>query len=295
MKLLTAVTGVAILAAPFLAQVQGQPSSGIAKINGENIYYEVDGKGTPVVLIHGWSLNLRMWDPQVPALKDHFRVIRYDRRGFGRSSGSEDVTWDAADLNALLDHLGVTAAHLLGNSQGGRVALHFARDYPDRVLSITLHGTSSPDGFGLQWTGDDRPRFDEWAKIAREDGIDAFRRAWNAHPLMAIPSGKDDARRRLRALIDDYRGGRFLNPVQPSGPVRPITMEEVRQIRVPTLVIIGEYEVPFLQIVARARAYSIPGARLSVIPGGGHMITLIEPAGYNATVERFLEEAITRR
>ena len=112
---------------------------------------------------------------------------------------------------------------------------------------------------------------------------------------MAIPSGKDDARRRLRALIDDYRGGRFLNPVQPSGPVRPITMEEVRQIRVPTLVIIGEYEVPFLQIVARALAYSIPGARLSVIPGGGHMINLIEPAGYNATVERFLEEAITRR
>ena len=108
MKLLTAATGVAILAAPFLAAIQAQSSNGFAKINGENIYYEVDGKSSLVV---------------------------------------------------FLDQLGVKAAHFLGNSQGGRVALHFARDYPDRVLSITLHGTSSPDGFALQWTGDDRPRF----------------------------------------------------------------------------------------------------------------------------------------
>ena len=295
MKLLTAVTGAAILAASFSAAVQAQPSSGLAKINGENIYYEVVGTGTPVVLIHGWSLNLRVWDQQVPALKDHFRVIRYDRRGFGKSSGSEDATWDAADLKALLDQLGVKAAHLLGNSQGGRVALQFAREHPDRVLSLTLHGTSSPDGFGLQWTGDDRPRFDEWAKIARENGIDAFRRVWDAHPLMATPKGNDEARSRLRTLLNDYRGGRFLNPVQPSGPVAPVTMEEVRQVRVPTLVIIGESEVPFLQIVARALAYYIPGARLSVIPGGGHMINLIEPGRYNAVVKRFLEEASTRQ
>jgi 3-oxoadipate enol-lactonase len=294
-KLLTAITGAVILAAPFSATVDAQSSSGFAKINGENIYYEVDGAGTPVVLIHGWSLNLRMWDQQVPALKNHFMVIRYDRRGFGKSSGGEDVTWDAADLNALLDQLGLKAAHLLGNSQGGRVALQFARDYPDRVLSLTLHGTSSPEGLGLQWTGDDRPRFDEWAKLARENGIDAFRRVWDAHPLMATPKGNDEVRRRLRTLLNDYRGGRFLNPVQPSGPVAPITIEEVRQVRVPTLVIIGESEVPFLQIVARALAYYIAGARLSVIPGGGHMINLIEPARYNAVVERFLEETSTRR
>ncbi len=112
---------------------------------------------------------------------------------------------------------------------------------------------------------------------------------------MATPKGNDEARSRLRTLLNDYRGGRFLNAVQPSGPVAPVTMEEVRQVRVPTLVIIGESEVPFLQIVARALAYYIPGARLSVIPGGGHMINLIEPGRYNAVIRRFLEEASARR
>src|ERR1041385_3805933 len=164
-----------------------------AKINGEELFYMVEGEGTPLVLIHGWSLNLHMWDAQVPALSRHFKVIRYDRRGFGKSTGSEDMSWDAADLDALLDHLGVRAAHVVGHSQGGRVALQFARRHPDRVVSLTLHGTSPPDGFALAWSGADRPRFDDWAKLAREQGIGAFRREWTAHPLMQVPAGHPEA------------------------------------------------------------------------------------------------------
>jgi 3-oxoadipate enol-lactonase len=268
--------------------------SGLAKVNGETIYYEVEGKGTPLVLIHGWSLNLRMWDQQTSELKRRFKVIRYDRRGFGRSSGNEDPTWDAADLDALLDYLGVKAAHLLGNSQGGRVALQFAHAYPDRALSLTLHGASAPEAFGLQWTGPDRPRFEEWAKMTHEHGLDPFRRAWAAHPLMAIPPGHQDARARLEKLINAYRGGRF-DPVQPSGPIPGVTMDDVRGIRVPALVIIGESETPFLQLVSRALAYYIPDARLSVIRGGGHMINLIEPTRYNAAVTGFLEGVEARK
>jgi 3-oxoadipate enol-lactonase len=270
------------------AYAQAPKDSGYAKLNGETIYYESEGRGSALVLIHGWSLNLGMWDRQVSAFRQHFRVVRYDRRGFGKSSGNEDVTWDAADLNALLDYLGVEKAHLLGNSQGGRVALQFAKAYPNRVLSMTLQGTAAPDGFGLQWTGADRPRFEEWTKMAREQGMDAFRRAWRAHPLMAVPAG-NAVRTRLNDLISEYRGGRFLNPAPPSGSIAPVTMDDVRQIRVPVLVIIGESEVPFLQIVARSLAYYVPNARLSIIPGGGHLINLIAPARYNEAVKRFLE------
>lgn len=271
------------LAVPVRASAQ----SGIAKINGESLYYEVAGKGTPLVLIHGWSLNSRMWDTQVPTLSKRFRVIRYDRRGFGKSSGSEDVSWDAADLNALLDQLGVKKAHVLGLSQGARVAMQFARDYPDRVASLILHGPSPPDGF-LPWSGADRTKFDEWTTLARERGMDAFRREWSAHPLMEIPPGHSRARASLDEILAAYRGGRFLSPVPPSGPVAPITMDDLRRIGVPTLVLSGEREVPFLQIVARALAYYIPSARLVVVQGGGHMVNMIEPDRYNTAVLNFL-------
>ncbi|MGQ0702284.1 MAG: alpha/beta fold hydrolase [Gemmatimonadales bacterium] len=272
------------LAAPASALGQGRT----ATINGESLYYEVAGTGTPLVLIHGWSLNLAMWDPQVSALSRRFRVIRYDRRGFGKSSGSEDVSWDAADLNALLDHLAATKAHLLGMSQGGRVALQFARRYPDRVLSLMLHGTPPPEGFGLPWSGADRTRFDDWTTIAREQGLDAFRRTWAAHPLMEIPAARPGARARLAELLAGYRGGRFFNPTPPSGPLGAVTMDDLSRISVPTLVLVGESEVPFLRIVARALAYYVPTARLAVVPGGGHMVNLIEPDRYNATILEFL-------
>jgi pimeloyl-ACP methyl ester carboxylesterase len=260
----------------------------VATVNGENLYYEVAGNGTPLVLIHGWSLNLRMWDAQVAALSRRYRVIRYDRRGFGKSSGSEDITWDAADLDALLDHLGATKVHLLGMSQGARVALQFARSHPERVSSLILHGAPPPDGFGLPWSGADRPLFDEWATIAREQGLSGFRRAWLAHPMMRIPAGHAEAERSLAELLVAYRGGRFLSPKPPSGPVAAITMDDLPRVGAPTLVLTGESEVPFLQVVGRAIAYYLPNARLVVVSGGGHMVNVIEPDRYNATILKFL-------
>lgn len=258
--------------------------------DGVDLYYETVGDGTPLVLIHGWSLNLEMWDPQVSALGRGYRIIRYDRRGFGKSTGSEDGTWDAADLEELLDHLGEGSVHLLGMSQAGRVALQFARRNPERVLTIILHGATPPEGIGLPWSGVDRNPFDTWARIAREQGLDAFRRAWAAHPLMEVPPSRLDVQARLAELLVSYPGGRILQPLPPSGPVASLTMEDLPLIDVPTLVLIGESEVPYLIIVAHVLAYYIPNARLAVVPGGGHMVNLIAPDAYNAKVLEFLAE-----
>ena len=259
-----------------------------ADINGAIISYEVTGQGEPLVLIHGWSLNANMWQPQIAALSRKFQVLNYDRRGFGRSSGGEDITWDADDLKALLDRLNIRTVHILGMSQGARVALQFVHRYPDRVLSLILHGAPAPDGFGVPFTGPDRTRFDEWTALTKEQGLDAFRKAWSVHPLMEVPAGNAAARKRVEALLAEYRGARFLQPVQPSGPVPAITMDDLAKISVPTLVLSGDREVPYLQIVARALAYTIPNARLSIVAGGGHMINVIEPARYNAAVLGFL-------
>ncbi len=110
----------------------------------------MDGEGEPVVLIHAGIANLRMWDEQVPALADSYRVIRYDTRGFGRTE-TEDVPFsNRADIAALLDHLGEESAHLVGISRAGQIALDFALESPERVRSLVvatggISGYDAPD------------------------------------------------------------------------------------------------------------------------------------------------------
>src|SRR5712692_9056922 len=121
-----------------------------AAVNGTRLYYQDEGTGHPLVLIHGWPMSARMWDDQARVLKERYRVIRYDRRGFGRSpaepwnEGSSEH--DVADLTALLDHLHVTTAYVLGQSAGGSVAIGFALEHPERVDALILHG-AVPGGF----------------------------------------------------------------------------------------------------------------------------------------------------
>lgn len=105
---------------------------------------------------------------------------------------------------------------------------------------------------------------------------------------MAVPAGNPEARKSIDALLAEYRGARFLQPLQPSGPIPAITMDDLPKITMPTLVLIGDREVPYLQIVARALAYTIPNATMTIVPGGGHMINVTEPARYNAAVLSFL-------
>lgn len=245
----------------------------LARLNGENLYYELDGDGPPLILIHGWTLNLRMWDPQVEGLGRRFRVIRFDRRGFGRSSGHEDVRWDAADLDALLTHLDVPRAHVLGMSQGGGVALRFARRFPERASSLILHGSIPPDGFPLRWNGPDRVPLDAWQKLAQREGIERFREEIAAHPVLHVPDGHPAARRHVREMLAAYPGSRLLHPAAASGPVAPATMDDLPHLTLHALV------------------YYLPHAELAVIQGGGHLVNMIQPEAYNAALIRFLEDA----
>lgn len=261
--------------------------------NGARLYYEADGQGSPLVLIHGWSLNLRMFDPQVPAFCREYRVIRMDRRGFGRSSDGEDTTWDAVDLKTLVDHLDVARAHVLGMSQGGAVALAFAAAFSDRVESLILHGPPAPSGFGLRWSGPDRWPVAEYRALAKEKGLGAFRQAWGQHPLLRIPDEKADARARLDRMLAEYRGGLILNPLDPSGPTRIPALDDLEKIQAPTLVLTGDDEIPYFRIVADALAYAIPKARRVVVPGGGHLVNLVQPERYNEAVLGFLRTVAT--
>jgi len=260
-----------------------------AHINGENLHYELAGRGAPLALIHGWTLDLRMWNPQVEILSRRFRVIRYDRRGFGQSSGQEDAQWDAADLSALLDHLHIDRAHVLGMSQGGNVAMRFARRFPERTASLILHGSTAPEGFPLPWNGSDRVPMTAWQKLAQNEGLERFREVWRIHPAMHVSDDLPDVRRHLQELLAAYPGRRLLHPSPSTGPIESVTMDDLPHLTLQTLVLIGDEEIPYLQIVARTLAYYLPNATLTVIPGGGHLINLEQPEDYNAAIVKFLD------
>jgi len=149
--------------------------------NGIVTFYEDSGEGPPVVLVHGYGADLRLWDAQAPALADAgFRVIRHDVRGHGRSLISPDgYTYEnySADLRDLLDRLNVErpvteslnieAAHVVGLSMGGGIALQFALDHPQRVLSLTLVDSALP---GFTYEDETTTHIQQFMDAVRADG-----------------------------------------------------------------------------------------------------------------------------
>src|SRR5438876_5964570 len=121
--------------------------SGFANVNGGSLYYEVTGAGTPVVLIPGFTLDTRMWDSQVEAFARRHQIIRYDLRGAGKSPPPTGPYSQYEDLAALLGHLGVGKAHIVGLSLGGAIAIDFALAMPEAVLSLIPVDASSVGGY----------------------------------------------------------------------------------------------------------------------------------------------------
>ncbi|HQR03105.1 MAG: alpha/beta fold hydrolase [Proteobacteria bacterium] len=244
------------------------------------------GEGEAVVLIHGFGLDLRVWDDLVPWLAARHRVIRYDLRGFGRSPLPGADYAHADDLAILLDHLGIARAHVLGISMGGWIATHFALTHPQRLNRLVL---VSPALIGWEWLPDWKARWSEVKRVAREQGIEAARQQWLAHPLFASLQMQPAARARLAALVADYSGWHWLNAhLDPQQPIAPPDIERLDQIRAPTLVLRGERDLEDFQCCADILTDNIPGARSEVIVGAGHLLDLEQPERFGRIVADFL-------
>ncbi len=291
MRINVVITGLLFIGSTLLVPQSLEGQAATVEVNGVSLRYEVEGSGKPLVLIHGWALSRTEWDGQVELLLPYYQVIRYDRRGFGESSGKPDGTADPADLKALIETLGYARAHILGHSQGGSVALTFAVRYPEMVDGLILFGPGPPaDGFGLAWDGADAFPFAEWTEIARTHGIDSLRAAMSSLADIMFP-GQPEGARRARQQIAAYQGLDLIAPAAPSNLVQPARIDELRTVRAPTLVIVGQYEMPYNQVWADALTYGITGAKKVVVPGGGHAVNWVEPERFVAEILRFLREA----
>lgn len=269
-----------ILASQALAQT---PATGVAEVNGTRLYYERTGSGPIVVLLHGGNLDLRMWDDQVPVLAKSFTVIRYDIRPYGRSAETAKGFSSVEDLRALLDYLGAKSASLVGLSLGGRIAIDFALMYPNRVEKLVLMG---PGLTGYAFNPNDvtmKPIMDK----ARDGDAAGAMDLWLQHPMMAPAMARPELAARIRNIArDNLQVWRRL-PVGEQVP-RPPAIERLGDIKAPTLVIVGERDVPDIQAIVKLVATDVKGAHTEVIPGAAHMPNMEDPVRVNRLIVEFL-------
>ena len=261
--------------------------SGYASVNGTRLYYEVTGTGHPLVLIHGFGSNLRMWDDQFLEFSKRYRVIRYDCRGFGKSSVPEEEKpySHRRDLKELLDHLSIGKASVIGLSMGGSIAINFTLEYPEYVSSLVAVD-SVLDGF--RWSSDFFEWFTSLYSIARQLGVESANEAFMNGALFEPAMRNPSVAGRLRELIASYSGWRFLND-DPQESLDPTPNTRLHEIDCPTLVVVGEYDIPTFQGIAERIDNEVSNSSKVVIPGVGHMSNMEDPDRFNREVLSFLE------
>lgn len=245
--------------------------------DGVNIYYETHGSGPAILLTHGYSATSQMWKGQIEALARDHTLILWDMRGHGQSdSPADDAAYSealtTADMAALLDQHGFETAVIGGLSLGGYMSLAFHADFRARVKALLVIDT----GPGYKR---DEPRA-VWNRqaAARAEAIEK-------HGVAALAGGSPE---RSRSVHKDLRGlVRAARNMLTQYNARVI--ESLPGIAVPTIVVVGAQDKPFLAATDYMAA-KIPGARKVVVPNAGHAVNIDQPAAFNAAILEFLND-----
>lgn len=257
---------------------------GFAEVAGTRLYYETAGSGPPLVLVHGFTLDSSSWDDQIDAFAPSHRVIRYDLRGFGQSPPPSAPYTHVDDLKALLDYLGIARAAILGLSMGGGIAIDFALTYPDATQALIA---AAPVLGGYRLAPELGASLGAVYKTARSAGIAAAKEQWLAHPFFGPAQEQPAVAPALSRLVAAYTGWHWVNADPARSPERA-AVERLEAIAAPTLVVVGEREVPGFRAVADVVATRVPGVRQVVLPGVGHLVNMEAPAQFNQAVLDFL-------
>lgn len=247
--------------------------------DGARMAYERSGRGPATLLVHGFSLDLDMWREAAPRLAARRSVIAADLRGFGRSDPPAGPYTHMADLAALMDGLAIERAAVVGLSMGGGVALDFALAYPERVSALVAVDATL-DGFA--WAID-------WDLRVRERSLDEIRTAWLASELLAWPQRDPVVAAWMAQQVGAYPGWHWRHRNPHLRSTKP-TIEQLAEIRAPTLALVGEHDLPDFRAIAEILARDIPGARLEVMPGVGHLPPMEAPEVTARLVLAFLDE-----
>lgn len=244
--------------------------------DGVAIHYDVRGEGPVLLLTHGYSATGGMWDGQVEALTRRFKLITWDMRGHGESDYpadpaqySEEAT--VADMAALLDAAGAKDAVIGGLSLGGYMSLAFHRAHPDRTRALLIIDT------GPGYKNDEARAGWNATAIKRAEKLEA-----EGLPRTGSAEVRQARHRDASGLALAARGMLTQRDAR--------VIESLPHIKVPSLVVVGADDTPFLA-AASYMAAKIPGAKLVTLPDAGHAANIDQPAAFNGAVLGFLEEA----
>ena len=263
------------------------------RLNGQRCHFRVNGDGEPLLLLHGFSGDSTTWDSFGDEMGSGFQLIAPDILGHGKSAAPADavryrMAEAAADMIALLDHLGSERAHLLGYSMGGRLALCLALRYPARFRRLILE-SASPGIAHERERAARRGQDEALARRIESDGIEAFVDYWESLPLwesqrtLAPDIRRAQREQRLRngaiGLANSLRGM--------GAGAQPSFWRELPQLQLPTLLLVGESDRKFRAVNERI-AGRIPKGRMHLVSGAGHNTHLEQPEQFAARLRSFL-------
>ena len=258
-------------------------------LHGARIHYEREGAGIPVIFLHAGIADARMWAAQADFFAKDFDVIRPDTRGYGASDLAHGPWSDTEDLLALIDALDLKPAHLVGCSMGGAIAIDFALQHPERISKLVLVGATFG---GFVFRPEHKPLF---AKVMAAREASDFE-AWNNAMIELFVDGP---RRRpgyvakeIRELVHDMNERAVRTDAEQTPPVdmEPPASERLGEITAPTLVVIGDEDVPTALEASDQLAEAIPNARKVVIHDAAHLPNMEHPDEFNRLVLDFLLE-----
>jgi 3-oxoadipate enol-lactonase len=260
------------------------------EVNGARLYCDVQGSGEPIVLIHSGLGHLEMWEDQMLAFTKSQRVVRYDVRGWGRSQGSATGYSDYDDLRELLRHLGIERTAVLGCSSGGGIAIDFTLAYQGMVSALIAVAPSvsghklPPNELITQLRSASYEAYQAGQKgLAAELTTQLWFDGEGRGPEEVDPL----ARRRVLEMIRST----FELPdhtMHPEG-LKPPAARRLAQIRVPTLLVIGDHDVAPMAATVNILEKRIPGARKIIIQGAAHLPNMEKPEEFNRIVADFLD------
>ncbi|MEM7342669.1 MAG: alpha/beta hydrolase [Chloroflexota bacterium] len=267
---------------------QYHTQSGLAEINGANLYYDVQGSGPPLLLLHAGIADSRMWDAQMDAFSASYQVIRFDMRGFGQSNMPSGTFSNADDVKEILDFLGVKAAYVLGISFGGLVAVDFALTHPGYVKGLILgapsvSGAKPSDRIKQFWDEEDTALENGDLEGATELNL----RLWVDGPHRQ-PDQVDTA---LRTKMHTMQMEIFQKDIPDDIEeidLDPPALERLGDINIPVQLIVGDLDLDEKIILVDKLAAELTISHKVVMPGVAHMLNMENPELFNHTVLDFL-------
>ncbi|PHY06895.1 MAG: alpha/beta hydrolase [Alcaligenaceae bacterium] len=269
--------------------------------DGVDLCYETTGSGDPIIFVHEFAGHKESWEPQVRHFARRYQCVTYNARGYPPSSVPPDVSSYSqnravADILAVMDHLNIKKAHIVGLSMGGFATLHFGLQHPDRALSLVVAGC----GYGAELEQGDRFRkeAEASAKMLLEQGMKAFVDKYSFGPTRLSFERADP--RGFAEFIQQFYGHSALGSantqlgVQRERPSLYSLKDQLQKLTVPTLIFNGDEDWPCLKPGLMLKEI-IPSAALAILPNCGHTMNIEMPNEFNHVLEQFLQHASSGR